>query len=217
MKYALISLMALLAACAPRPHPESLASDIPSGTYTMDRAHASLLFRVNHMGFSHYTARFKHFEATLTFDPKNPTASQVTATIDPRSLETDYPNPKKINFNAELQGKSWLDAKQFPAISFRSTRVELTGKNSARITGDFTLHGITKPVALSATFNGGYAGNPMDPAGSRVGFSAHGSFKRSDFGIGFGIPAPGSNMGVGNEVEVIIEAEFTRPTSPAAK
>ena len=61
------------------------------------------------------------------------------------------------------------------------------------------------------TYNGGYGGNPYDPAGSRIGFSAHGTLNRSDFGVSQGIPAPGSTMGVSDAVEIIIEAEFTRP------
>ncbi|CAN5444608.1 hypothetical protein BH10PSE4_BH10PSE4_28110 [soil metagenome] len=99
---------------------------------------------------------------------------------------------------------------KYPAITFRSTQVVVTGPNTAKITGDLTLHGVTKPVVLEASFNGGYAGFEMDPH-ARVGFSAHGVFKRSDFGMGFGVPAPGSTMGVGDEVDVRIETEFSGP------
>lgn len=80
--------------------------------------------------------------------------------------------------------------------------------------GELTLHGITKPITLETIFNGGYAGHQYEPR-ARIGFSAHGAFKRSDFGIAYGIPEPGSNMGVFDDVEVIIEAEFTGPV-PAA-
>ena len=77
------------------------------------------------------------------------------------------------------------------------------------------LHGITAPITLETTFNGGYASFALDPSGSCIGFSARGSLMRSAFGIAFGIPAPGSTMGVGDAVEIIIEAEFTRPpTAP---
>jgi polyisoprenoid-binding protein YceI len=69
---------------------------------------------------------------------------------------------------------------------------------------------VTRPVALDATYNGGYAGHPMDPH-ARIGFSARGALRRSEFGIAAGIPAPGSLMGVGDEIEVIIEAEFSGP------
>jgi polyisoprenoid-binding protein YceI len=180
---------------------------VPAGDYTLDKTHASLLFTVNHLGFSHYTAQFSDFDAKLKFDPANPSASVVEATIDPKSLS--LPSPP-AGFKDELTGKSWLDAGQYPAITFRSTKVEVTGANTADVTGDFTLHGVTKPVVLKATFNGGYAGHPMDPH-ARIGFSAHGTFKRSEFGIAYGVPAPGTTMGVSDEVEVKIESEFSGP------
>jgi polyisoprenoid-binding protein YceI len=187
-----------------------VATEAPAGAYTLDKSHASLIFRVSHLGFSNYTARFKRFDAKLELDPKRPESSRVTATVDARSLETDFPNPETLDFNAMLQNAQWLDTAQFPEITFRSTRVELATPNAARITGDLTLHGVTRPITLEATFNGGYAGHPMDPH-ARIGFSAHGALKRSEFGIAFGVPVPGTTMGVGDEVEVIIEAEFTGP------
>lgn len=190
-----------------------VASDeLPAGVYKLEKSHASLIFRVNHLGFSNYTARFKRFDAELKFDPKKPAESQVTATIDPTSIETDYPDAKKLNFNSVLQSKQWLGVVQFPRIKFRSTKVELTGKNTAKIIGELSLHGITKTVVLNAVFNGGYAGHVMDPSGARIGFSATGSLNRSDFGISFGIPDKDSNLGVGDKVEFTLEVEFTKPT-----
>ncbi|TCS14002.1 YceI family protein [Caulobacter sp. BK020] len=183
---------------------------VPAGDYTLDPAHANLEFKVNHLGFSHYTARFSDFDAKLKFDPANPSASSVEATIDPKSLTLPTP---PAGFKDELTGKAWLDTGQYPTITFRSTKVEVTGANTAKVTGDFTLHGVTKPVVLDATFNGGYAGHPMDPH-ARIGFSAHGTFNRSEFGMGFGVPAPGTTMGVGDAVEVTIEAEFSGPPLP---
>ena len=189
------------------------AAQAPAGDYKLDPAHASLEFKVSHMGFSHYTARFTDFDAKLKFDPAHPETSSVEATIDPKSLALNAP---PAGFKDELTGKSWFDAAQYPAITFRSTKVEVTGANTAKITGDFTLHGVTKPVVLEAVFNGGYPGFAMDPH-ARIGFSAHGVFKRSEFGMGYGVPAPGSNMGVSDEVEVNIEAEFSGPAWVAPK
>jgi len=183
---------------------------VAAGTYTLDRAHASLTFRVNHMGLSRYTARFTGLDAELTLDPKDPARSRVTATVDPRSLETDYPNPAP-DFDKELQGPAWLDAAQFTAIRFTSTKVETTGPYTARVTGDLSLHGITQPVVMDVTFNGSQAGHPMDPAKVRIGFSAKGTLKRSLFWISYGIPAPGTTMGVGDTVEFMIESEFIQP------
>mgnify|MGYP001371877192 CR=1 FL=1 len=193
--------------------PEPVWRPLPAGVYTLDPAHASLLFRVDHLGMSHYTARFTHFAAELELDPADPAAARVTAWIDPRSLETDNREPA-YDFNAILQGPDWLDVVRFPDITFSSTQVEVTGPNTARVTGELGLHGVTAPVELDVTFNGGYASFALDPGGSRIGFSARGLLMRSAFGIALGIPPSGSTMGVSDAVEVIIEAEFTRPKPP---
>lgn len=195
--------------------PSASTAAVPAGSYTLDKAHASLIFKVSHIGFSNYTARFKRFDAQLQFDPADLSASKLTATVDVKSLETDYPDPLKLDFNAQLLGKEWVDAAQYPTMEYRSTRVEQTGPKSMRIHGDLTMHGVTKPVTLEATYNGGYASHPYEP-NARVGFSAHGTLKRSDFGISYGIPAPGTTMGVGDEVTIIIETEFTGPPAATA-
>ncbi|HEX7047391.1 MAG TPA: YceI family protein [Gammaproteobacteria bacterium] len=187
-----------------------LAADVPAGVYTLDLAHASLIFRVDHIGFSNYTARFTRFDATLEFDPENLAASSVVATVDARSIETHYPETDKHDFNAQLQNEQWLDTAKFPEMTFRSTKVEVTGPNAMRIHGEFELHGVAQPVILDATYNGGYAGHPLEPR-ARIGFSARGALKRSDFGIAYGIPTAEMPMGVGDVVEIIIEAEFTGP------
>lgn len=192
---------------APNTSESTVPSDLPAGAYTLDRSHASLLFRVDHLGFSKYTARFKTFDAQLQLDPRNLAASSVNVTVDPKSLDLDGP-PE--GFLEELLGAQWLDAAQFPDITYRSTTVEPVGPYAVRITGDLTLHGVTHPVVLEATLNGGWAGHPFDP-NARVGFSARGTFKRSDFGISNGIPPAGTKMGVSDEVEVIVETEFSGP------
>jgi polyisoprenoid-binding protein YceI len=199
-------VLSLLVAC-----PAFAQEDLPPpgpGEYKIDLGHSRLLFRVSHLGFSNYTALFTRFDATLQFDPANPTAMSVIATVDIPSLETHYPDPA-LNFNAIVTGPEFFDAATFPTASFRSTAVTLTGPESADVTGDFTLHGVTKPVTLAATFNGGWGAMPMDPSGARIGFSATTHFNRSDFGMGFGVPEPGSEMGVSDRVDIIIEAEFT--------
>lgn len=211
-KISAICILLTLTFCSPKEEKvEAVKTDVTAGEYTLDKSHASLIFRVNHMGFSNYTAMFRRFDAKLQFDPQHPEKSHVVATIDPTSIDTNYPDPQKLDFNAELQNEKWLDAKKFTEIKFESKKVELTGVNSAKITGELDLHGMKHEVVLNATFNGGYAKNPMDPMGSRIGFSAHGSLKRSDFGIIFGIPQAGSKMGVSDEVEFVIEAEFNKP------
>lgn len=190
------------------------APDVPAGEYKLDRAHTSLLFRVSHMGFSHFTARFRHVEGQLHFDPRNLTATQLTATVEARSIETDYPDPA-YDFNADLQGESFLNAAKFPQITFRTTQVEDLGNHALRVHGDLTMRGVSKPIVLDATYNGGYLKHPMDPQ-ARVGFSARGVLRRSDFGITGGIPVAGSNLGVGDQVSIVIESEFIGPPAPQA-
>lgn len=179
----------------------------PAGEYRLDKYHATIIFSVNHLGFSNYTSRFTSFDATLNIDPANLTSAQIEATIDANSLALENPPP---GFLDELRGPRWLDTGKYPQIIFKSTSVTLTGPDTADVTGDFTLHGVTKPVTLQVKFNGGYPGHSMDP-NARIGFSAHGVFKRSDFGIAYGVPEPGSTMGVSDEVKVQIEAEFSGP------
>jgi polyisoprenoid-binding protein YceI len=187
------------------------APPVPQGAYTVDKAHTSLLFRVSHIGFSHFTGRFTGIDAKLDFDPAHIANSHVNVTIDPRSIETDN---APSGFLAMLSSKDWLDADDFPEMGFVSKSIEMTGANTFRIRGELTLHGVTKPIVLDAQYNGGYASHPYEPR-ARVGFSAQGKFKRSDFGVTVGIPAPGTTMGVGDEVEVVLETEFSGP--PLAK
>jgi len=189
--------------------PPAAAAPVPAGAYKIDKSHATLIFKINHLGFSNYTARFKKFDAELQFDPNKLAASTLTATVDARSLETDFPYPEQVDFNKELQNKDWLNTAQFPEMKYVSKKIDVTG-NTMHINGELTLRGITKPVVLEATYNGGYAGHPMDPH-ARIGFSAHGVLKRSEYGIIYGIPAPGTTMGVGDDVNVILEVEFSGP------
>lgn len=210
------AFLAILTACSPETEQETggtggpVETNAPAGPYRLDKSHASLIFRVDHLGFSNYTARFTDFDAELHFNPEDPAAMTVSASIDPNSIETDFPDPETLDFNAVLRGTDWLNTKRFPEITFQSTGIELTGPRTAKVTGDLALHGVTLPVTLDVTFNGGYRGHPMDP-NARIGFSARGTFERCAFGISFGLPPEGSRMGVGNEVEVIIEAEFSGP------
>jgi polyisoprenoid-binding protein YceI len=186
----------------------------PAGMYKLDKSHASLVLRASHLGFSTYTTRFSRFDSELTFDPHELPASKVVTTIDASSFEMDAAPQMCLDI---MKGPQMLDTAKFPQIVFKSEQVQMTGTRSMKISGTLTLHGVTRPVVLTATYNGGYPGVPnMDPQ-ARVGFSAHGAFKRSDFGIAYGVPAPGTTMGVGDLIDFSIEAEFTGPplTAPA--
>ncbi|HEY0438352.1 MAG TPA: YceI family protein, partial [Phenylobacterium sp.] len=208
--------LSLALAAGPAIAATAAAPSPPAGAYTMDKAHTSVTFRVSHLGFSRYTASFRTVDGRLTFDPAHPADMKVEATIAVPSLELNTP---PVGFHDQLMSKAWFDAAQFPTMTFRSTKVEPTGPHAAKVTGNLTLHGVTKPVALQVTYNGGYPPTSFDPGGARVGFSAHGVLKRSAFGLSAGIPAPGTTMGVSDDVDIAIETEFSskQVADPAKK
>ena len=185
----------------------------PAGEYHLDKSHASLQLRVSHLGFSTYTTRFSRFDADLSFDPSNIAASKLVTTVDTDSLQMDDAPSMCLDI---AKGPQLLDTAKYPKMTFRSEKVRMTGAKSFEISGTLNLHGVTRPLVLTGTYNGGYAGMAkMDPQ-ARIGFSAHGSFKRSDFGMAFGLPAPGTTMGLGDLIEVSIETEFSGPPLAAA-
>lgn len=195
-----LALAGLLAASLPVA--AQLATDVPAGTFKIDPTHASLTWKVSHMGMSNYTARFTKIDATLTLDPAKPESAKLTASIDPTSIRTDYPFVEKENFDKVLvESAKWFNAGVAKTITFNSTAVKMTGAKTADVTGDLTLLGVTKPVVLKVTFNGGMKEHPFakKPA---VGFSATGIVKRSEFGMGNAIPV------VGDDVTLLIEAEM---------
>ena len=174
---------------------------MPGGLYKLDKNHASLTWKVMHMGMSNYTARFTDFDAELLFNPIELEKTQMRATINPASVETDHPDKEK-DFNKELAfDAGWFNSEQYPEIKFRSTNIEITGDNTGKVTGDLTFLGVKKPVTLDVIFNKAVGNHPFDnkPA---LGFTATGSLKRSEFGMKKYIPM------VGDEVRILIEVEF---------
>jgi polyisoprenoid-binding protein YceI len=221
-RFLLLTALMALAACSPgreqagrdgkvaaAPAVKTAKMTAPAGVYDLDLVHTSLNFRVNHIGLSRYTARFTRMEGKLNFDPAQPAAMTVEVSVDPGSIQTNSFD-KTYDFDAILRSAEFFDTARFPKLTFRSTKVEVTGPNTARVTGDLDFHGVSRPIVLETTFNGGYAKGDMDPTAARVGFSAHGSIKRSEFGMSYGVPAPGTSMGVGDDVEILIEVEFTK-------
>lgn len=191
----------------------------PAGTYELDPAHASLSFRVNHLGLANYVARFTRFNVSLKLDPANIAASSVTATIDPTSVRTDYSGDYKAghanspynSWDEDLaQSPKFLNAGAHPQITFNSTRVEQTASGTLRITGDLTLLGQTQPVTLEATVVGSGL-HPFNKRGA-IGFSATGSFNRSAFGMTHLLQP----LLVGDAVTIQFEGEFQQPATPAS-
>ena len=153
-----------------------------AGTYTLDPGHTEVVFSWNHFGFSNPTAQFGAIAGTLDFDAAKPTQSKVDVTIDMNSLNTNVPK-----LDEHLKKPDFFDVEKYPKATFKSTKVEKGGDaKHLKVTGDLTVHGVTKPVVLDVTINK-VGEHPMlkKPA---VGFDAHGSLKRSDFGIGAYVP-----------------------------
>ena len=118
------------------------------------------------------------------------------------SIETDYPNKEKKDFNKELATSSdWFNAGEYPTITFTSTEIEKTGEATGTMTGTLDFLGVSKPVTLDVTFNDAMAVQPFSQKPA-LGFSAHGTLTRSDWGMTTYVP------NIGDEVEILIEAEF---------
>ncbi len=176
--------------------------DAPSGRYEADPSHTSVTWRVKHLGLSNYTARFAKIASTVQLDAANPANSKLSVTIDANSVRTDFPFTDKVDFDKELGGgDKWMNGAKFPQITFVSTGIAVTGPKTAKITGDLTLRGVTKPVVLDAVFNGTTKPNPLMGA-ERIGVSAHTSIKRSAWGMDYGVQF------VGDDVDIAIEAEY---------
>lgn len=170
---------------------------VPAGKYTLDTSHANVIFFISHLGFSHYTGRFDTIDSTLFFDPVTPQMSAVKVTIDTASVNTN-----NTVLEEKLRGASWFNVKAFKTATFSSTKIEQLSPTRGKITGDFSLRGVTRPLTLDVTFNAA-GDNPFTKA-KVLGFSATGSFKRSDFGMKDYLPF------VGDKVDLRIEAEFNR-------
>lgn len=169
-------------------------SAAPSGGYILDPNHGYITFSYNHQGYSNPFLRWGSWDAALSWDAENPDASSIAVSIDVSSIDSGVDR-----FDGHLQGEDFFDVANYPKISFVSTGLEPTDVNTGALTGDLTIKGQTHPVTLSVTINN--AGEGRDKIG-KLGFSARGTVKRSDFGIDKYVPF------VSDEVDVIIEAEF---------
>ena len=175
--------------------PKTDPAKVQAGTYKVEPNHTQVVFGVNHFGFTTYYGSFTDSAGTLTLDPAKPADSKLDVTVKTGSVVV--PSPK---LEGELKGDQWLDATKFPDATFKSTKVSKTGANTADVTGDFTLHGVTKPLTLKVTYvNAGP--NPLSKAYT-AGFEAKGTVKRSDYGVKTYVPL------IGDEVELIISGTF---------
>ncbi|WP_293682833.1 YceI family protein [uncultured Phenylobacterium sp.] len=167
---------------------------VPAGAFALDPRHASLVVRIPHMGFSHYTLRFTRLEGAFTYDPANWQATKVSITVDPKSIDSE-----DNAFNRTIAG--YFEPEKYPTITFVSTSLTQDAEGQGKLTGDLTLHGVTKPVTLDVSFNGYGPGLPL--MASRMGFSGRGQIKRSEFGVTAARPFAGDMVDLEFEVEFV--------------
>jgi len=189
----------LLSACVSliTPKVESDIVRLKAGQYSLDPTHATLLFKIQHLGLSTYVGRFNEFDATLEFDPSNIAAARLNAVIEIDSLDINDEGLK-----SDLMGRSWFHQAEYPQAIFESIAVQPIGDSEFEFTGTLNWRGKQKPITVSATFHGG--ANNILSGKYTLGFSAKGSFSRTDFGMDKYVPL------VGDEITVEAYAEFLK-------
>lgn len=188
---------ALLAMIVPSHNQTVDTSALPSGRYLLDPAHGSVHFKVDHMGYSIYIARFNEIDASFSFDNARPAASRLIVIIAADSVDTGNARMDDL-----ISGPDFLHAKRFPEIRFEGDGITIIDDRSGVIDGTLIFHGVTKQVPLYVTFNGG--ARNMLTRKFTLGFSATATLQRADFNMAAYIPL------VGDEVIVEIEAEFQK-------
>ncbi|MGP1253669.1 MAG: YceI family protein [Kiloniellales bacterium] len=175
----------------------SAAPTAAAETFAFDRGHTDIVFRIDHLGFSDTIGRFNDADGIIVLDETNPENSRVEVTIQTASLDTNHEER-----DTHLRGADFFNVEAHPTITFVSTSVERTGDETARVTGDLTILGVTQTVVLETTLNA-LMPHPI-PSYEGVmtaGFSSIATISRSDFGMTAFVPA------VGDEVSIILEIE----------
>ena len=179
-------------------------------TYTVDPDHSSVTFRVRHL-FTEVEGRFEKFKGTIVFDPAAPETAKVEGTIEAGSVDT---NVKQRD--DDLRSPNFFEVAKFPQLTFQSTQITNVNKTdmTAKVTGNLTMHGVTKPVVLDAKF----LGEAKDPWGNnKAGFHAEGKIDRRDWGLTWNKALEAGNVLVGNDVTIRIDAETAVGDEASAK
>jgi polyisoprenoid-binding protein YceI len=172
-------------------------------TYEIDPAHSSAQFSVRHMMITNVRGGFSSVKGTVVYDAENPSASTVEAVIDVNTIAT-----LDAQRDAHLKSADFLDAEKYPTITFKSTRVESTGPEEAKVTGDLTIHGVTKEVVLKVE---GPTQEGKDPWGNlRIGASATTKIKRSEFGLTWNAALETGGIMVGDDLKIDLEVQMIK-------
>jgi polyisoprenoid-binding protein YceI len=168
-------------------------------SWNIDPVHSSVTFKIRHL-VSRVQGEFKEFSGTITYDPADAAAGSVEVVIAAASIDT-----KNDNRDKDLRSAKFFDVETYPDITFKSTKVEKTEDGDLKVSGDLTMHGITRPVVLDAEFLGS---GPHPRGGQVAGFSATTTLNRKDFGITWNrvLDAGGTLLGDDVQVEINLEA-----------
>ncbi len=176
-------------------------------TWAVDTAHSSVGFAVRHMMVSNVKGSFNKFTATVDGTPADPATAKISATIEVASVDT-----RDAKRDGHLRTADFFDAEKFPQITFASTKVEKTSATSAKVTGNLTMKGVTKPVVLDVEYTPAVK-SPW--GGTVVGATATGKINRQDFGISFSKTLETGGLLVGDEVTLQFDLELVRKDAPA--
>jgi polyisoprenoid-binding protein YceI len=169
-------------------------------TWQIDPAHTNVEFTVRHMMISNVKGQFQKTSGTITANGTDPASAKINATIDATLIDT-----RVDRRDAHLKSPDFLDVAKFPTITFKSTKVEAAGPGKWKVTGDLTLHGVTKPVVLDVEGTGAPIHDPM--GNTRAGASATTKIRRSDFGLIWNKALEAGGVMVGDEVAISIDLE----------
>jgi polyisoprenoid-binding protein YceI len=171
-------------------------------TWTIDPAHTGIHFMARHMMFTKVRGSFKSFQGTLALDEADLTKSKVDVTIDAASVDTG--EPKR---DGHLKSADFFDVEKFPALTFKSKSIAKKGKDYA-VTGDLTIHGVTKEIVLDADFEG----KGKDPWGNeKMAFSAKTTVNREDFGLKWNQVLEAGGVLVGTKIEIELDVQAVAP------
>lgn len=174
-----------------------LLADVPNGDYTLDKDHASIVWKISHLGLSPYVARFTDFDMNLYLDTEDLSKSKVTAVVNATSINTE--NEK---FNKDLISNKWFKTEKFPKVKFTSSSYKPKNDKEGVLQGELEMFGIKKIVDFDVKLGGTVASHPFIDNSAGVGFTAKTVIKRSDWKFRKFIPA------IGDEVTIEITAEF---------
>ena len=201
----LLSVLALLALAA-------LPALAELETFTFDKGHTLVGFRIRHF-VSKVEGRFNKFDGTIWIDRQNPSASKVELTIQADSIDTANENRDK-----DLRSENFFDVAKFPAITFKSTKVVAKGSDTYEVTGDFTMHGVTKSITVPVKHGGFVKVKGRTGMGEKAGFEISFALNRKDYGITWNRPLDNGGVMLSDDVDINVQIEANKqmPDQPAA-